>query len=270
MSRNLKRMKPMKRLTYLFLLLGGGLFAQTITPQVINSAGSHYVMSNGASLTDNVGEPFTAMLGPVDDAIITQGFLQPEVFTAMTPTVTLAKNDVTCADKDDGRISTALNVTLPSSYTVSYIWTPTTACPAQNCSTIDSLRAGTYSLKVVISYSTLGVGIKTMTASVTNSVQTVTDLNGPCKVKIFTGVTINGGNNGHLHIENISEFPNNRITIYNRWGAQLYDEKGYDNITKFWPTSDDLNKLLPSTYFYVLDLGDGSKPIKGWVELLKN
>lgn len=265
-------MMQMRFFLYILLLFGSGLFAQGISPQVINSSGSHRTMSNGASMADNVGEPFTETFGPVNNAMITQGFLQPVVISVPSLMVTVFKNDVTCADKDDGRISTAVTTELPPGYKLTYIWTPTINCPAQNCTTIDSLRAGSYSLTVIANYTTVGGQAKTMTVSISPasaSITSVADLNGPCKVKIFNGVSIDGGNNGHLHIENIEEFPNNRITIYNRWGAQLYDEKGYDNTSRFWPAQEDLGKLQPSTYFYVLDLGDGSKPIKGWVELVK-
>jgi gliding motility-associated-like protein len=252
----------------LFLTLGGGLCAQVISPDVLNSAGAHQNLGNGgASITYNVGEPFIETIGPSSNVMVTQGFVQPMTMAAYLFTVTAFKNDVTCADKDDGRISTALT-TAASAYQLTYLWNPSTACPGNNCTSIDSLRAGRYDLKVIASYLLPSGTIKKDTIADTTIY--ITDANGPCKVKIFTGVNIDGGSNGHLHIENISEFPNNRLTIYNRWGGQLYDEKGYDNITKFWPGTDELSKLLPSTYFYVLDLGDGSKPIKGWVELIKN
>ena len=32
--------------------------AQTITPQVINSAGGNWILPNGITVSDNVGEPF--------------------------------------------------------------------------------------------------------------------------------------------------------------------------------------------------------------------
>jgi gliding motility-associated-like protein len=258
----------MKYFLHIILMLSGSLVAQSVSPEVINSAGAHQPLgNNGASVTYNVGEPFTETVGPNSNVMVTQGFIQPIAIAAYNFTVTAFKNDVTCSDKDDGRISTALT-TAASNYKISYIWTPTVTCPARNCTAIDSLRAGSYGLKVIATYTLLSGTVRNDTLADTTIY--VTDANGPCKVKIFTGVNINGGNNGHLHIENISEFPNNQLTIYNRWGAQLYNEKGYDNITKFWPGSDELNKLLPSTYFYILDLGDGSKPIKGWVELIKN
>ena len=90
-------------------------------------------------------------------------------------------------------------------------------------------------------------------------------------IKIPNVFTPNGdGKNDVFTIENISEFPNNRVSIYNRWGRLLYDEKGYDNTTTFWPRRDEGGNLLPTTYFYVIDLGDGSAVIKNWLEVLKD
>jgi hypothetical protein len=45
--------------------------------------------------------------------------------------------------------------------------------------------------------------------------------------------------------------------------------KGYNNKNKSWPSKAELDKLTGSTYFYVIDLGDGGKPVKGWVEVIK-
>ena len=99
----------------------------------------------------------------------------------------------------------------------------------------------------------------------------ITDVNGPCKVNLFNAITPNGdGTNDAFFIENITEFPNNRVTIYNRWGQQIADIRGYDNVTKFWPAKDETSKLISTTYFYIIELGDNSAPIKGWVEVLKD
>jgi hypothetical protein len=43
----------------------------------------------------------------------------------------------------------------------------------------------------------------------------------------------------------------------------------YDNADKKWNGHDVNNNVAPSgTYFFVIELGDGSKPIKGWIELI--
>ncbi len=93
----------------------------------------------------------------------------------------------------------------------------------------------------------------------------------PTIIHVWSGVTPNGdGLNDVFTIDGISEFPNNRVTIFNRWGEQLFDVKLYDNKARSWPASDMLDKLVSSTYFYIVDLGNGSKPMKGWVEVIKN
>ncbi|MBA3680060.1 MAG: gliding motility-associated C-terminal domain-containing protein [Bacteroidetes bacterium] len=236
--------------------------AQTITPNVINSAGGNWLMSNGMTVTDNVGEPFTSTIYNTNH-IITQGFLQNFVIGQVF-SVTPMPSDVSCKDKSDGTISMAVSCNLP--YTVQYKWSPQSICPLNNCSQVDSLKAGIYTVTTQITYT---VGANQYDSIFVNQI-TITDANGPCKVKIYTGVTLNGdGVNDVFTIDNISEFPNNHVFIYNRWGVLLFDQVGYDNVNKVWPRKDEDGKLTGTTYFYILYLGDGSGPIKGWIELMK-
>jgi gliding motility-associated-like protein len=264
----------MKKNIYILLFCSfGQLMAQTvplISPQVINSAGGNHVI-NGISITDNVGEPFITTLGDTSSpAFVTQGFIQPLYIPLNDFTVTAMVNDLSCFGRNDGKISTTLTSAV-SIFNARYLWLPPNVCPGKNCSTVDSLKAGTYTLSVIFTYTDLANQTQTVTAKMPSQVFTVLDVGGPCRVKVFTGITINGdGNNDHLFIENISEFPNNNITIYNRWGQQLYNESGYDNINKFWPKDDEISKLVSGTYFYVLDTGDGNKVLKGWIEIIKN
>lgn len=257
----------------MLLFAGLGLRAQVISPQVINSAGEVRTLSNGFTLSDNVGESFITTIG--SSPVVSQGFLQPLNFSTPLFTLDVMVTDVSCSGKDDGSVITTLNAT-SNNYSVRYVWTPTTVCPSGTCTSVDSLTAGTYTLDVIVTYT---VGTKTYVDTlkgpdqVTSNrpVLTITDVNGLCKVKVFSGVTLNNdGLNDFLFIENIAEYPNNRLSVYNRWGIQLFDQRGYDNTTKFWPTKEEADNLVPSTYFYVLELGDGSKAIKGWVEIIKN
>lgn len=239
--------------------------AQTITPQVINSAGDHRILgSTGISVSDNVGEPFTETLGPVSNIIITQGFLQPDVVSPASPSLIVTWNDVSCSDKKDGNISTAITNTT-SGYTVTYIWTPTTVCPSGNCTSLDSLLPGNYSVQAIITKTQSSVSFTTPVYPIT-----IYDKNGPCKVKIYTAVTPNNdGNNDVWVIDNITEFPSNHVSIFNRWGNLIFETDGYDNTNKAWPKKDDTKNLVPSTYFYVISLGNGTV-LKGWVELIIN
>jgi gliding motility-associated-like protein len=89
-----------------------------------------------------------------------------------------------------------------------------------------------------------------------------------CDFKVYNVVTPNGDNiNDVWLIENIHKFPNNYVEIFNRWGKRIYFTNGYNNESNYWP-SPNAKDLTPSTYFYLIDLGDGSPKIKGWLEVL--
>jgi len=66
----------------------------------------------------------------------------------------------------------------------------------------------------------------------------------------------------------LETYPNNVLRIFNRWGNIVYQMKGYDNT---WDGKNGGKGLhigvdLPDgTYYYILDLGDGSKPQTSFV-----
>ena len=74
-------------------------------------------------------------------------------------------------------------------------------------------------------------------------------------------------------IPGIRAYPNNEVTVFNRWGNAVYRAKGYNNQTSVWQgeASQGMtlgNQPLPEgTYFYVIDLGEGQKPMSGYVLL---
>ena len=77
----------------------------------------------------------------------------------------------------------------------------------------------------------------------------------------------NDGVNDIFEIIGINQFEKNSITIINRWGTSVYQKDGY---TGDWNGTGLSGKKLPSgTYYYILDLGNGSEPINGYIELIK-
>ncbi len=95
------------------------------------------------------------------------------------------------------------------------------------------------------------------------------------EIRPFNGVSRNGdGRNDLFAIACIESFPANLVKIFNRAGTLVYEAPGYDNIDVYFDGRSNKgisplgNNLPDGTYFYVIDKGDGSKPIAGYLEIV--
>ncbi|MGB5554455.1 MAG: gliding motility-associated C-terminal domain-containing protein, partial [Flavobacteriaceae bacterium] len=77
--------------------------------------------------------------------------------------------------------------------------------------------------------------------------------------------TPNGdGVNDHWIIPGIDNYPNAKVTVFNRWGHEVYTAINYRNDWKGnYSSNSDI--LPPGSYLYVIDLGNGNAPIQGWI-----
>jgi len=79
----------------------------------------------------------------------------------------------------------------------------------------------------------------------------------------------NDGVNDFFKIECITRYPNNNLKVYNRWGNVVFEQNNYDNtwqgISNGRVTVNPNEELPVGTYYYILDLGDGSNPIQDWL-----
>ena len=89
---------------------------------------------------------------------------------------------------------------------------------------------------------------------------------------IYGGFSPNDDNtNETWEIAGIENYPNNTVQIYNRWGNLLFEVQGYNNRDKAWGSDSSVGLILGSknvpdgTYFYLIDLGDGSPIRKGFI-----
>ncbi len=79
--------------------------------------------------------------------------------------------------------------------------------------------------------------------------------------------TPNGdGANDNWIIENIDMFPNSRVQVFNRWGQQIF-ETNSDNI--LWDGFTQMGECTTGTYFYIIDLMNGTQPYTGMVSIVK-
>jgi len=100
---------------------------------------------------------------------------------------------------------------------------------------------------------------------------TAASLTDDTSLHVFNGVSPGTDNlNPIMRIQNIQYYPNNKVTIFNRWGDRVFEISGYDNDQKAFKGESNLgnqNKLPSGTYFYSIDKGDGSKKQTGYVEV---
>lgn len=88
---------------------------------------------------------------------------------------------------------------------------------------------------------------------------------------VFQLLTPNGdGMNDTLIIENLNDFPDNSVKIFNRWGVLVWETIGYDQSGNFFhgrstgrSTIQEDNLLPSGTYFYVIEyVNDTGKTIR--------
>ena len=253
----------MRKISIILLFFTLGVNAQTISPSVINtSGGGGTVGTSGVEVYYNIGEPITSTINN-PNYIITQGFLQPDILGVLDLSITPLFQNESCLNKKDGFISLILNTAPSSAIQLLYVWSPASICPTQNCTSIDSLIPGAYSVTV------LAINSNSIAVDSVNFNYVVTASTEPCQISIYNGFTPNGdGLNDSWVIENIENFPVNSVSIFNRWGNKVWTTDSYNNTSNFWDGNNSNGSPLTSgTYFYVIDIDNGKAIKKGWVEL---
>ncbi|WP_221411218.1 Calx-beta domain-containing protein [Roseivirga ehrenbergii] len=95
------------------------------------------------------------------------------------------------------------------------------------------------------------------------------------KVEASQILSPNGdGINDVFILKDIEKYPENMVSIFNRKGNLVFEIQGYNNNDKAWrgfPNTGFLtngDRIVPNgTYFYVVDLKDGERPITGFFVL---
>jgi gliding motility-associated-like protein len=83
------------------------------------------------------------------------------------------------------------------------------------------------------------------------------------------------GINEQWQIPNIEQFPNNFVQIFNRWGQLVFEIRGYNNQNLSFEGMATSGAVVGSgglpegTYFYLIDLGDGSPASRGFLTIAR-
>lgn len=86
------------------------------------------------------------------------------------------------------------------------------------------------------------------------------------KIVVYNAVSpgVTSGLNDYMRIEGLPL--KNKVTIFNRWGDQVFEISGYDNDTRRFEGKNDSGKELPSgTYFYSIEASNDK--ITGYLSL---
>ncbi len=92
------------------------------------------------------------------------------------------------------------------------------------------------------------------------------------EIVVYNAISADGNTlNEFLRIPNIEVMePQNRVTVFSRWGDKVFEVENYDNSTRRFEGINDHGKKLPAgTYFYRVVFTSGREPLTGYL-LLKN
>ncbi len=229
------------------------------TTQLFASGGSIYTWNNSTGLSDpNINNPY--------------------VFPATTTMYVVTVSNGTCEDYDTVYVQvnplpyistydTTINISedvhliIPFNQEYDYIWTPS------------AYLNNPYILDPVINVEEPGDYYYTVQATDSNGcksyghvyIYTLDKL--PGDLVIYNTFTPNGDLvNDFWVIDNIDKYPDNVIKVYNRNGHVVFESTNYNND---WDGKYYGNNLPAATYYYVIDLGDGSPVITGDVTIIR-
>jgi len=79
--------------------------------------------------------------------------------------------------------------------------------------------------------------------------------------------TPNGdGINDLWEIPSLIYYPKCQVSVFNRYGQQIFHSNGY---TKAWDGTYNGKQIPGGTYYYLINLENGSSPYSGYVEVIR-
>ncbi len=207
--------------------------------------------------------------------------------TEIEPTVTLEQGSYTVSLVATAECGTATDESVLTSYLTVYnspsveiLTLPTTICPGDevllegetNATSVQWFAgevpiSSNLTVNVKPNFETVYTLIATNTAGCAAADSVLVSINDVCELS--NAITPNGdGFNDSWSIPQAQSNPNVTVTIFNRWGQEVYSSSAYNNGNGWNGTNNDGTALPTGTYYYVIDLNDGTDPLSGHITLL--
>jgi len=230
--------------------LQNGEIAQTVTT----------TYTQGAAATDPAG----TYAGSVTPSDLTGGTFDPKNYTITYMNADLIVNKIPLTITADDKIK---NYKDPNPVlTLTYGGFVNNESPAQltslpNVSTIadETSLPGEYPILVS------GAASPNYNITLINGVLTVLGTKSLLKIP-NTFSPNDDGINDTWNIANIDSYPGCTVNIYNRWGQNVFSSVGYG---KSWDGRYKGTLLPVSTYYYIIDLKNDSKPYSGSITIIR-
>jgi large repetitive protein len=253
-----------------------GALAATVNGKIEGYTFDWYDGAAEKASADFVGDTYTNLVVGIYSVIATDnttGCRSPLVseellFQPRYPDFEFITMNATCADPNltNGQPNGAITLILLSDVEIASVrWEPIEG---------ESLQMGTQFNEINLANAYPGKYLVTVTSSLGCETQKEVDLG--TEIHPFNGVSRNrDGYNDIFYINCIENFPKNLVKIFNRAGTLVYEAEGYDNATTYFDGQSNkgvslMGTNLPDgTYFYIIDKRDGSKPLAGYLEVVK-
>lgn len=158
---------------------------------------------------------------------------------------------------NDTIVSLGEDVPLWVSGAVSYGWSPADELDVDNGSSVTSSPTSD------ITYTVTGTDDKGCSSTIDVTVTVLPDYN----LKPVTLFTPNGdGTNERFYVGNIDEYPDCKVTVYNRYGTEVFSAKPYLND---WKGEYEGTALPAGTYYYIIECDGRPDRFDGPITLMR-
>lgn len=89
---------------------------------------------------------------------------------------------------------------------------------------------------------------------------------------VFNAISPNGDDKNPIlyiqHIDLLPETRNNKVSVFNRWGDQVFETTDYDNVSRVFDGMGRNGEPLPTgTYYYKIDFANGAPSKTGYIQI---